>query len=343
MQFVNARHYSSDRPPSSLCNAVYKFIIYMIDEYFPLGIPTAVHLMKARILLLRIKHCIDNNNSVPLEFSNRFYEMIPHKGVKTRRPAFDMDVYNMKDPYVNSMANTLEALNIARKSDDENPIDHFRRDWLHAEISVLDRKTNDYEILSDVVRKTQHPNLHQHRVEKIFKVTTDHDFTNDISNHHYLFHFSFPSNLIGILREGLLVRPPYLSFDRRFGDGIYFTNAIANAGIRHGSMDSVYVLVCRVALGRMKTISYREDLKCFLGSDGDSAFCHSRIIIEDMCLKSPFGLESQQKKALNGATICCGQMKDTINPKQYHNNYDEYIVPSANQVKIEYIIKLKKP
>lgn len=344
MEYVNARHYASDGPPSSLPRAVSKFITYLIDEYFPLGIPTANHLVQAKRLLLTMKNWIDQNkNCVPLNLSNRFYEMMPHKGVENRRPAFNIDVFNMKYPYVERMTNTLEALTNARNSDEENPIDHFLRNWLRAEISVVDSTTNDYKQLSYVVRKTQHPNLSQYHIKKIFKVTTEHEFAKDIPNHHYLFHQSFPSNLLGILREGLLVAPPHsFSFKRRFGEGIYFWNAIANAGIQFKSMDTVYVLVCRVALGRMKQITSRQDVKGFLGSDGDSAFCGGGIYVEGMPCASPYGSVREKTKTLNGATIFCGRMNVTIGSRRYSENYDEYVVPSANQVKVEYILKLEQ-
>lgn len=234
---------------------------------------------------------------------------------------------------------TVKALHNARLKKD-NSIDHFVIKFLRAEITVVDDESEEFQVLNEVVENTQHSNCpRQFRLDEVFKVSLNKKFHSKTSNHHYLLHYTFPNNLLGILRDGLLVAPDHIdSVLRRFGKGIYFWNAVANAGPQYASMKTIYIVVCRVALGRIEKLSNSfkiTEIKAILQKTGaDSGF-------REGCY-SAYRTVRDKEINLNGANIFTGQIGNTHNKKKSWNNYDEYVVASADQVKVEFILKLKK-
>lgn len=222
---------------------------------------------------------------------------------------------------------------------EDNPIDHFIVSFLRAEISLVDDESEEFQTFNDVVQNTQHPNCpRQFRLDKIFKVKLNKEFNSKASNHLYLLHYTFPNNLLGILRDGLLVVPDHIdSVLRRFGKGIYFWNAVANAGPQYASMKTIYIVVCRVALGRIEKLSNSfkiTEIKEILQKTGaDSGFregCYSQ-----------YRTVRDNEINLNGAKIFTGQIGYSHKRKKSWNNYDEYVVQSE-QANVEFILKLKK-
>lgn len=333
-QYLNARHLIAGRCASRLPREVLDFFLFLIDEYFPLGIPRLEVLVYVQRTLLD-KIALTNEDDEPDEsLSEEFFELVPHKGDHRRRPILNAKTCHGKAVYVNIMTSALRALMAARASEIENPIDGFLRQWIHTELSVLEDGT-EYQTLQYAVQATQHPNARNFRVETIFRVNANHPFTKSITeNHCYLYHFSFPSNLLGILRDGLLVAPEHIySVNRFLGRGICFWNAVANAGLQYPSLRTVYILVCRVALGRIQTHpypSFRTIEEPVCGDDVNSVFRAGT---------RPGDEVRGQEKKLNGASIFCGKIGEQIAGDRWEA-YDVFAVPNRDQVKVEYILKL---
>lgn len=336
-QYLNARHLMAGRCASRMPREVLDFFLFLIDEYFPLGIPCLEVLVYVQKTLL-FKIALTEEDDEPDLFerlSEEFFELVPHKGNYRRRPIFNAVRCNSKAAYVNIMASVLKALMAARASEIENPIDGFVRQWIQTKLSVLQDDT-EYRTLQYAVQATQHSNARDFRVETIFRVNANHPFTTSVTaNHCYLYHFSFPSNLLGILRDGLLVAPEHIySVNRFLGRGIYFWNAVANAGLQYPSFNTVYILVCRVALGRVQIHppypSFRTIDEPVCSGDVNSVFRAGT--------RSGDVLRGQEKK-LNGATIFCGKIGEHIAGDRWEA-YDVFAVPNRDQVKIEYILKL---
>lgn len=341
LMYANARHMECRKAESELEKPVRKLLIHLIDQWFPLGIPQELHLNRAINLLECMKKKISEGKVPRLKHSEKFYALIPHQGDNRRRERFKtIEHCNNKIKYVNRMQSAIECLSEAERMRRKNPLDYFIEEWLKIELNVL--KTNDeaYQILYKVVENTQHVNsARRFYVEKIFRVDRDEDgdsSTNIPHNHRFLFHFSFACNLPCILREGLLPSPPHIHSNNRFlGDGIYFWDTVANAGLNYKSLNTVYILVCRVALGNTQEVKQmylnRNETLCW-EDDIDAIFCKGE----------KFSSSTDAEEDLRGAKIYCGQLGERKPEDHGYSLYNEYVVRNKQQVLIEYIMKLKK-
>lgn len=332
MKYLNTRHFVVGCPASKLPVAVQDLLCDLIDGYFIVGIPEMHYLDEAENVILTARSAILRDEPLEKEHSYRFYEIIPHKGDQRRRPVLDnVEICDSKLSYMERMKATLQHLLIAQKSDQENPLDDFLANWLKTGITVLARNSDEFQVLNNVATRTQHPEpYNQFSVSEIFKVNGGKALIG--TNHRYLFHHTFVSNVAAILREGLLLAPDHIhSVFREFGKGIYFLNAVAKAGLQYKPREPVYILVCRVALGKVKTIK--------------PPYCHSRdelVHLDNMdsgfCAESS-GTVRNEDADLNGAKIYCGQIGEFINNDW--SNYDRYVIPNESQTKIDYIMKLE--
>lgn len=191
-----------------------------------------------------------------------------------------------------------------RSQANQNPLDYFLFEWLQIDLRVLEQTENPYKILKDVVEKTQHSNSSRRfSITNVFEIENlprkeVTEFTTDITqNHRYLFHFTFASNIACILREGLLNAPAHIhSVNRFLGDGIYFWDAIANAGLNYKSLNIVYVLVCRVALGTVQEVEQQyldNGQQLAWNNDSNSIFCPGKQYMSSR----------DDERDLNGAKI----------------------------------------
>lgn len=346
LMYVNARHLEYRRPDSKLPKPVRKFLIHLIDQWFPIGIPLEIHLNRAIDLLECLKQKISEGKLPSLKHSNKFYALIPHQGDPRRRPRFtNVELCNNKIKFVETMRDAVvDCFSKFDKKCGPNPLDYFIDNWLRIELHVLDPNDTAYEILNEVIVNTQ--NTFESRrfcVANIFKVDNmnpeaNGDFSTDIlENHRYLFHYTFASNLPCILREGLLVAPPHIhSVSRFLGDGIYFWDAVPNAGLNYKSLSTVYVLVCRVALGKEQQVEdqyLKHDEILHWNDDTDSIYCPGK----------DFSSVRDDARDLNGAKIYCGKLVElTGDPFDRFSLYNKYVVRNKNQVIVEYIIKFEK-
>lgn len=345
LMYVNARHLEYRKSESNSPKAVRKLLIHIIDQYFPVGIPQDIHLDRATNLLERLKRKITAGKVPKLKHSNKFYEMIPHLGDPRRRPRFkDTETCDNKLKYVDEMRSAVKCFEKCDGKRDINPLDYFMEEFLRIDLKVLDTNDTTYQILNEVIENTQHRNAsRQFSVQNIFQVDNmnadaNGDFSTEITmNHRYLFHFTFASNLPCILRDGLLVAPKHIhSINRFLGDGIYFWDAIANAGLNYRSLNIVYVLVCRVALGKMQQVDQQY-------LQHDETFHWDEATDSIYCLGNKFSSSRDDEKDLNGAKIYSGKLGEkTYNSAHRYSLYNEYVVRNKNQVMVEYIVKLEK-
>lgn len=343
LMYINARHLEHRKSESSLEMPVRKLLIHLIDSWFPLGIPEKIHLDRAKDLLECLKNEISNGKVPSLKYSNKFYELIPHQGDNQRRLPFkDIEYCDSKMEYVKRMESAIECFENAESVRGANPLDYFIEKWLRIELEVLEPEDPIYEILNKVVENTKHSSQ-PFRTANIFKVDNmnpdmNGDFSTQIStNHRYLLHFTYASNLPCILREGLLPAPKHIHSASRFlGKGIYFWDAIANAGLNYRSMNLVYILVCRVALGKTQEFSQqylRRHEKLELADGFDSIFCEGQQYPESR----------NAEEDINGAKIYCGKLREFEHSYwNVHDSYNKYVVHDKNQVEVQYILKLER-
>lgn len=339
--YTNARHLEHRKCESSLEKPVRRLLIHLIDQWFPLGIPEKRHLDRAKQLLKYLKSEISKRKIPALKYSNKFYELIPHQGDNRRRLRFtDVEYCNSKVEYVERMESAIDCLENASGKRGINPLDHFIEKWLRIELEVLKPEDSVYKILNRVVENTKHPSQ-RFRTANIFKVDNmnpemNGDFSTQITtNHRYLLHFTFASNLPCILREGLLPSPKHIHSASRFlGTGIYFWDAVGQAGLNYRSLNVVYILVCRVALGKTQQLTQQysqPDLT--LAGEVDSIFCEG--------LQYPESRNAEED--INEAKIYCGKLRECEHSFWNLNDcYNKYVVHHKNQVQVQYILKLER-
>lgn len=340
LSYANADHLLYRTPLSKLPAAIKYFLMYLIDQYFILGIPKVEHMDEAEGLVNSMKTKIKKKKIPMLSHSNKFYELIPHQGFNHNRRRFKTIRFcNKKLQLVRQMRLVASKLNEASENacgKNENPLDFFVRDCLNIEMQLLDPKSDTFRVLKQVADETQHNNSSPgFSVKNIFEILDSNahrDFNETIGNQQYLIHFTFPSNLLCVLRDGLTPEPNFkFSLNQILKKGIYFWDAVANAGLHYGSFDTVYIAVCRVALGKMEILDTKSDIEK-IDKSFDSVFGSG----------NEYASSSSNQIELNGVMINCGKVKEEIFVPSQWFLYNEYAIHSKTQAKIEYILHLEK-
>ncbi|XP_031638876.1 poly [ADP-ribose] polymerase-like [Contarinia nasturtii] len=337
--FLNAEHLNFNRPESELPEATKAFLMFLLNAYMPTGILSIDQLDAAKNILTSIKNQLDSGNIPDVQLSKDFYQMIPFTG---------MYIINSHEKYSTKLC-VIEKLRSALKSLSAgigNPLDYFKTNWLQTQIEHLDRKSEEFQKLNLCIERTMHPNKRSFILRNIFKISSEADkkFDPNLKNHHLLIHFTLPCNILGILREGMLVAPNHVhSKNRYYGRGIYFWDAATVALDAYPSerdsdnstgIKSAILLVCRVALGDVQET--KTDMK-----EGEE-FTHEHD--KNSLLRPGIYSESRKKRMnINGATMFCGQLNDfTKQAGRKCDWYNLYLARTKEQVKVEYILKFDK-
>lgn len=309
----------------------------------PTGILSIDQIDKAEQVLEYIAYKLENNILPETYSSETFYEMIPYNGISVGfRAIDDKDAYNSKIEILKRIRSAVESLSNGKKSS-LNPIEYFASDWLRSKIEdITDVNNDEYKKLKICLEKTQHPNEDLFNVEKIFKVHSD--FKSDLGNHLLLIHFTFPSNILNILREGLLVSPNHVPSQNNFyGRGVYFWDTVPMAlEAFRNSYPSAIFLVCRVAMGQIQETGPR-----YLAKNDEFPFDDGA---NSLFRPGTFSESREEQMEINGAIMHCGKINRSVpnqnaqNPwKKNQNSYNLYLAREKEQINLEYIVQLNNP
>lgn len=314
----------------------------------PSGIRTIDQVDVAENILKSIKDQLDDGKVPDERLSNDFYQIM----YRNNGPIEKMQLIDSHEKYLSKMY-VVETVRSALKSlyagidATPNVLDYFKSDWLKTEIEHLDASSEEYQKLSLCIEKTMHPNKRSFVLRNIFKVSSEGDkkFDANIQNHRLLIHFTLPSNILGILRDGMHVAPNHVpSKNRYYGKGIYFWDSASVALDAYpserddgGDSKSAILLVCRVALGVIQETNIKiTDMK-----EGEE-FVHEND--KNSVLRQGVFSESRRESVdINGATMFCGQLSD-FSPQcgRKCDWYNLYLARTKEQVKVEYILKFDK-
>uniref|UniRef100_X1Z9Z7 Poly [ADP-ribose] polymerase n=1 Tax=Capitella teleta TaxID=283909 RepID=X1Z9Z7_CAPTE len=162
-----------------------------------------------------------------------------------------------------------------------------------------------------------------------------------VDNRRLLFHGSSTSNLMSILKRGLLIAPPEApACGYLFGKGIYTADQFAksaaycyNWGFGSGNSKHKFMLVCEVALGRVNQLLQPEYMeKAKTGTDS-CQYVGARGPNPAFNLTLP-----------TGVAVPIGEIQDQgkLFSRTYLNaQSNEYIVYKPEQVALRYIIQFK--
>lgn len=226
----------------------------------------------------------------------------------------------------------------------ERPLDYFCEQHLGLEWKPLAVGSKKYEILNDFLQKTQHQDAAtRYNVGSIFeicKLAANDKFRQDQStNIQYLLHSSYANNVIGILKDGLLIRPANVKGsgrkDHSEDDGIYFWNTAAGAVSRYNtpSFDGCVLLVCAVALGQPYEKTYFHDK---MDSEQWSQF--DSVIFQGPSFRNIPPLSFSRNEYRN----FIARDEDLKEPGGFVIEYNEYKIRDEARLRIDYVVKMEK-
>ena len=164
------------------------------------------------------------------------------------------------------------------------------------------------------------------QVEQIFKVARPKEderlFNSKLDNHYLLWHGTNICNLISILTRGLLVGPLVAtSTGSLFGKGIYTADTFAKSlgycsGVRQSDGERCFMILCEVALGKIKEIGLNKNDNEDADDDDDD---------DDDDETKQLDLKKYQSRKGAGKNIPDPQYTITRNYGLYSNEYSSII------------------
>lgn len=229
-------------------------------------------LAEVNTLLAKTPSLIDSIDEAVLELSNKFYSAIPQE--IPLRPKGDAARREWMRKYALNNAKILDEKGdlIDLLGDVKGMMAGFATDDITAKYGemncVLEEVTVDtFKKIKDFLESTQSRHhgwkLHAKRIWSVRSKGQKgyRDYVEKIGNVTPLFHGSRASNILGICKKGLLLRPPgaYVT-GSMFGNGLYFADqstkssqyATARFGGSAGGGNTFFMFVADVGLGRIK-------------------------------------------------------------------------------------------
>lgn len=358
IDYENVEALSFNQPNTQLNESVATFLQRILNSSLILGILNVQEISNARRILNELEKMLkrrpkreqndliddtDQLQPIVIDKSNKFYQIIPHVG-----PAYDDDVRKgsrppietiklcrAKNEVVNRLEIVLNHLNKGIQTEDVNPLDYFYDNLLKTELTRILPSIEYESFISNF-------NIHSDDVSQlrnVFRVRNhrcNQRFSNDIGNHHYLFHTARMDHLIDILKDGLQVSPEHVvSYNRWLGKGIYFFGNLKAILSYSSRVKRKIVLVCRVALGEIQ--ESKEHFFHHLPDDYIHKLDNGKnsLRVRGQKFQSLFQRDSSRNAYLPSGVDECHHK----NPSQ-HLLHDEYLIQHGNQVQIEYIIEL---
>ena len=350
---------SVDYVPSNLHDRVQELIrlIFNKDEWeasvkemkfdvkkAPLGKLTKEQIKAGYESLKKVEDCLKPKikEKALEEACSEFYTRIPHDfGMK--KPPLIRTTEEIKEKMdlldaLNDIEIGVTIMNESKKKQEVNTLDVYY-DSLQCNISVLEKKSEEYKVIEKFVKNT-HGSLHRYfklMIEDIFlvqKEDNDKRFKKSIGNRMLLWHGSRLTNWCGILKQGLRIAPPEAPCTGyMFGKGVYFADVVSKSAqycCCSARQPSGLLLVCEVALGSMN-----EKTNSDYNASNLPKGKHST---KGLGRQQP---EMKKKHTLrDGAVVPLGKLKDT-NVVSTWLRYNEYIVYDVAQIRPRYLVRVK--
>ncbi|CAK5033987.1 unnamed protein product [Meloidogyne enterolobii] len=304
-------------------NAMMEFEIDL--EKMPLGRLSKNHILKAYKVLKDLQFALEkpegpSKNEV-LDFTNRFYTLIPH-ALGFGPP-----------PFINSHEILITDQNEMEENGTKDIFDlHYSK--LNCCMEVLDKKSEEFGLINRYLANT-HASTHTIKLEiinvlKIQRLMEVKNFKKEMGNRYLLWHGSRLTNYAGILSQGLRIAPPEAPVTGyMFGKGIYFADMVTkSANYCYAMSGEGLLLLCDVALGEIQEEVDAKDLK--KPKRGKNS-------VKGIGGTFPNPKENVQ---FDEMTIPCGKPINS-EKKKLSLLYNEYIVYDESQVQLRYIVRVK--
>ena len=250
----------------------------------PLGTLTLTQISEGRAILQEIQQLITKSRSLIgtfdsrlVKLSNQFYSAIPQVIPMRPRKAEGTGALNA---YLKELAlNSAEKLDekedlLGLLSDVEGMSSGFASSDIEAKYleigckyNLVPNRSDEFNrVVSYITKSRSRHHGWNVSIRNIWRIDngltkSNASLMDQIGNVNELFHGSRPSNILGICKKGLLMRPKgvYIT-GSMFGNGIYFADqsskseqySSARFGGSRGSSDSYFMFIADVALGKIK-------------------------------------------------------------------------------------------
>uniref|UniRef100_A0A4W6D949 Poly [ADP-ribose] polymerase n=1 Tax=Lates calcarifer TaxID=8187 RepID=A0A4W6D949_LATCA len=223
--------------------------------------------------------------------------------------------------------------------DNENdPID-INYEKLKTKIEVVDKNTNEAEIIMQYVKNTHAAthNTYTLEVQEIFKIVREGERQRyrpfeELHNRQLLWHGSRATNYAGILSQGLRIAPPEAPVTGyMFGKGVYFADMVSkSANYCHTSQSDPVglILLAEVALGNMHELKKASHI---------TKLPKGKHSVKGLGRTAP---DPSAAASLDGVQVPLGKGVHT-NIDDTSLLYNEYIVYDVAQINMKYLLKIK--
>jgi poly [ADP-ribose] polymerase len=269
--------YLTDVNAHNILNATKGSITYSVDSgqfKTPMGIIMPEMVSEARDLLFELAQMVQKKQHGVSLFStklNEYLRRIPHNvGMKKIDPYTilpDMNKIQEENDILDGLDASFNDVTSGKKKDDAKVIDKIDEPkifdvQLHL---VEDKKEIErIRVKYERTKKTQHQS-YKYQLKDVYQVVIKnmHDaFEKNgkpIGNIMELYHGTKVSNVLSILRKGLVIPPANASYvcGRLAGDGLYFSdisskslNYATNYWTSGGNTSRIFMFICDIAMGK---------------------------------------------------------------------------------------------
>ncbi|XP_038681477.1 poly [ADP-ribose] polymerase 2-like isoform X1 [Tripterygium wilfordii] len=309
----------------------------------PLGKLSKSTIMKGYDVLRRIADFIDQPDKGKLEqLSGEFYTIIPHDFGFRKMSEFIIDnSYTLKSKL--EMLEALGQIEVAASSfkdsiykQEDTLYSHYQS--LRCELIPLEVGSEEFLMIERYIHNTGRDLRYNIEIVQMFRVSREGENEkfkkfNNTNNRMLLWHGSRLTNWTGILSKGLLIAPPGAPVSsHRFGKGVYFADMFSKS-CRYAfnlSPESVLVL-SEVALGDMNELLTYD---CYA----------DKLPKGKLSTKGVGRIEPDPSETLileDGVVVPLGKAVETTEPKGgcWRN---EYIVYNVDQIRMRYLVRIKR-
>lgn len=219
-----------------------------------------LQIIDAMMVIEEIWHRINRGEEQErfIELSSSYYTLIPYKQQAPIICTYDQvtaEVRNLKGLFA-----IVQSYNLIHKeiSNKMSIIDRYYR--LNTEIIPLPRTTFEFKLLEEYAKVSHYQPIDEYELEidEIFKISRKGEVERfepfeHFRNRYLLWHGSFLSNFVSILRHGLRIAPNEVPrLGKKFGKGVYFADMISKSTkfcVTGKENRAGLILLCDVALG----------------------------------------------------------------------------------------------
>jgi poly [ADP-ribose] polymerase len=311
-------------------------ILNIDSSKLPLGAISQEQLKKATDVLNQLQ--LEQDPEKIIQLSSKYYTLVPVETHRSKPPVIDnITLLNSYRDKLDELSNLKIAYTAVSDSDNTNTntINKHPADMLYEKldtiITPIEKDGKLWNIIKDYIFNTT-SDAHHCKVElvDIYEINRKNEFNSPIENKHLLWHGTRLSNIISILKLGLLLRPEAISgvhiSGKMFGNGIYGANSFSKSFNYCSSQGEACLFLAEFSLGATQRLINAEYVTTSSLGDFNSVWGQGR--------NTP-----NSNTVFNNVIIPNGKLvKSNINAKLFH---DEFIIYDTSQIKLKYIVHVK--